>query len=407
MSNARIAATRVPRTSTTAARIADLRVPRTSTTAARISFLPHLGMTAPRMSLVGALLSICLAACTRPGDDRPAKELLVGTAEITDASIEVKGGLAAVRELTDHELELWANAPVLDIDFAVGNTAGGDWKITVRNTPVDAVLDIGGMRFTRDADQHPTVGVFHVTLAPGTHALRIAPPDADTIEPFRVAAMADIQTALPEVDDVFEAISAVPNARFVVAMGDITERSELDEYDLFERQLTTLTIPFYTTLGNHELWADASRFFDRFGRASFQFEFKGASFTFADSGDAGLDPTVEAWVEDWLDGAKDKTSIFLTHIPPIDPVGIRYGGFRSTQDGRRLLTRLAEANVDLTLYGHIHTYIEFENAGIPAFISGGGGADPMKWDGINRHFLVVDIDPAAGSIEKVDVVRVD
>jgi 3',5'-cyclic-AMP phosphodiesterase len=354
-----------------------------------------------------AWIALALVACTTPGDDRPPKELLVGAAAITDASVEVAGGLAAVRELTDHELELWANAPVLSINFVVGNTAGGDWTITIRNTLVDSVLDEGGARYARDPDQHPTVAIFHLVLAPGTHALRVAPPDADMIESFKVVAMADIQTAMPDVDDVFVKISAVPDARFVVSMGDITDRSRIDEYDLFDRQLTTLTIPYYTTLGNHELWADASRYFDRYGRASFQFEFKGASFTFADSGDAGLDPMVEQWVEGWLASAKDKTSIFLTHIPPIDPLGVRYGGFRSTQDGRRLLSRLAEANVDLTLYGHIHTYVKFENAGIPAYISGGGGADPMRWDGINRHFLVVDIDPTAGSIRSVDVVRVD
>lgn len=349
----------------------------------------------------------CLAACTRPGDERAAAELGVGIASITDTSVEVAGGLAAVRELADHRLELWAQSPVLSFTLVVGNTAGGDWTITVRNTLVDAVLDTGGTRYTREPDRHPTVGVFHVVLAPGTHMLRVAPPDADAIEPFKVAAMADIQTALPDVDDVFERISAVPDARFVIAMGDITERSRIDEYDLFERQLTTLTIPFYTTLGNHELWEDFSRFFDRFGRASFQFDFKGATFTFADSGDAGLDPLVEQQVVTWLDNARDHTSIFLTHFPPIDPVGVRYGGFRSAQDGRRLLARLAEANVDLTLYGHIHTFEKFENAGIPAFISGGGGANPMKWDGIDRHFLVVEIDPVADAIRSVDVVRVD
>ena len=333
------------------------------------------------------------------------------TSTLASAIDEVAGGLAAIRELTDHRLELWAQSPVLQIELTVGTTAGGDWTIVVRNSLVDALLVEAGTAYARDPGQHPTVGVFRVPLAPGVHTLRVAPPDADVVEPFTIASMADIQTALPDVDDVFARISAVPSARFVVAMGDITERSLIEEYELFERQLTMLTIPFYTTLGNHELWADYMRYFDRFGRASFQFVFKGAVFTFADSGDAGLDPVVEQWVVDWLAGAGDRTSIFLTHIPPVDPIGVRYGGFRSVQDGRRLLTRLAEANVDLTLYGHIHTFIEFENAGIPAFISGGGGADPMTWDGIDRHFLVLDIDPtaghAAGAIRNVDVVRVD
>jgi len=72
----------------------------------------------------------------------------------------------------------------------------------------------------------------------------------------------------------------------------------------------------------------------------------------------------------------------------------------------KLLGRLAAADVDLTLYGHIHSYSHFENAGMPAHISGGGGAIPEKFDDIGRHFLVVDADPATQRLD-VRVVRVD
>lgn len=353
------------------------------------------------------LLVLLAASCTRPSEQRAEAELFIGHAEITDASVDVAGGLAAVRDFTDHRVELWSQTPDLRFQLVIGNTATGEWTIIARNIMVDAVLTMNGATLTRDAGQLPTVGIFHVTLPAGTHELRIAPPDADIVEPFRVASMADIQTALPIVDDVFEMISAVPDARFVIAMGDITDRSYVEEYELFERQLTTLTIPFYSTLGNHELWADYRRFHERYGRGSFHFEFKGAAFTFADSGDAGLDPLVEEWLDVWLAAARDRLHIFLTHIPPVDPVGLRYGGFRSEQDGRRLLARLVEGNIDLTLYGHIHTFIQFENAGIPAYISGGGGAEPMRWDGIDRHFLVVDIDPAAQALVDVALHRVD
>ena len=82
--------------------------------------------------------------------------------------------------------------------------------------------------------------------------------------------------------------------------------------------------------------------------------------------------------------------------PPIDPVGTRAAAFRSTRDGNRLLSRLVGGRVDLTPYGHIHTYVAYENAGIPAYISGGGGAEPLRGDGIDRHFLVIEVDPASG-----------
>jgi 3',5'-cyclic-AMP phosphodiesterase len=361
---------------------------------------------APRRGIVALLGMLTLVGCTRPGEQRALAELDVGAASLRGISVQATGGLAAVRELGDGKLELWSQTPDLELSVTLDAGAAGTWTIVARNTLFDAVLTENGIVHTRAPGGFPTVATFALTLGAGTTKLRIAPPDADRAEVYQVAVMADIQTALPIVDDVFRAISGVPGLRFVAGIGDVTERGEIDEYDLFERQLQTLTIPFYTTLGNHELWSPPERFYDRYGRASFHFGFKGAAFTFVDSGDTGLDPVVEDWLDGWLADAQDQAHVFLTHVPPLDPFGGRYGSFRSAEDARRLLARLVEGHVDLTLYGHIHTYIQYENAGIPAYISGGGGAQPMKWDGIDRHFLVVTIDPTTSSIGGVDVHRV-
>jgi len=345
------------------------------------------------------------AACARPAAERAQDELTVGVGEFVDVTVEVTDRLAAIRELSDHELDLWCSAPDIEVVITVGDA--GVWRVIAQNSMTDAVLvvDGGAPRSRITNGDAPTVATFEVELEPGTHRLRIAPPDADVIEPYRVAAMADIQKALPSVDDVFDLISTA-QPRFVVGMGDITQRAEPEEYEMFDRQLAYLTVPFYTTLGNHELWSDHMRFFERYGRASFQFTFKGVAYTFADSGDAGLDPIVEGWVDAWLDQAREKLSIFLTHIPPIDPVGIRNGSFRSAADGHRLISTMVNHDVDLALYGHIHTLSQFDHAGIPAFISGGGGADPMAWDGIDRHFLVIELDPDRDAASEVEVYRV-
>ena len=42
-----------------------------------------------------------------------------GNAALTDAQLRVADGLAAVRELTDHRIELWAQSPVLDIELVL------------------------------------------------------------------------------------------------------------------------------------------------------------------------------------------------------------------------------------------------------------------------------------------------
>jgi hypothetical protein len=94
------------------------------------------------------------------------------------------------------------------------------------------------------------------------------------------------------------------------------------------------------------------------------------------------------------------------HIPPLDPVGSRNAAFASRAEASALLAKLAEARVDLTLYGHIHSYYSFENAGIPAFISGGGGAAPERAGNIGRHFVVFEADATQGIVSS-ELVRVD
>ena len=354
-----------------------------------------------------ALLLVVAAACTRPAEERALAELDVGRASAGGVSIEVAGGLAAIRTLEPGHVELWAQAPDLAIDLDVDDAAAGALALVIRNAMPDGVLTgPAAVAIAPRPGDRPTVRAFDLTVPAGRHHLRFAPPDADQVARFRVAAMADIQTALPTVDDLFARISAEPDVRFVVSMGDLTQRSRVSEYDLFERQLEVLDVPYFTTLGNHELWGPPHRFRDRYGRASFQFGFKGAAFTFVDSGDAGIDPIVYDWLDEWLDAARDRVHVFLTHIPPIDPIGTRSGSFRSRREGHYLLERLAAGGVDLTLYGHIHTFFAFENAGIPAYISGGGGAVPEKWDGIDRHYLLIDLDPTAGRVDSVAVSRV-
>jgi hypothetical protein len=343
-----------------------------------------------------------MTACWRPADERAHDDVAVGTASSPNLSIAVDDGLAAVRAVTDDRVELWAQSPVLRL--SLDTTPGRTITVVVHNALPDAELSGDGAVATIAAP--PRARAFEVQLATTPGRFVVAPPDFETADRFRVVAMADIQTALPIVDDVFSRIATTPGVRFVISMGDLTERAEVEEFDLFESQLAFLgDIPYYTTIGNHELWADSSRYRDRFGRASFQFDYRGVAFTFVDSGDAGIDPVIYDWLDDWLDAARDKTHVFLTHFPPIDPVGVRAGSFRSRREAHHLLERLAAGGVDLTLYGHIHTLIPYENAGIPAWISGGGGASQVEWDGIGRHFLTGDL--GAGGPIDVGVVRVD
>jgi hypothetical protein len=351
-----------------------------------------------------AAVALVLAACIRPADERAERDLDVGQAEVTGLSIEVIDGQAAVRRLTDSDIQLWAQAPVLDI--LVRSEAPRQLRLEVRNCMPDALLSLGGASLSPVAKPRATWCHYDVDLPAGESQLKVAPPDWNEEGAYRFANMGDIQTAMDSVHEVFEEISRTPNLRFVMSTGDVTEKGDIHEYTLFQEQLAALDIPFFSTIGNHELTTHIERWHTRFGRYSVHFRFKGVDFSFLDSGNAGLDPILYDRLDAWLEEGKDRVHIFGTHYPPIDPVGVRNAGFRSRNEASMLLGRLARANVDLTLYGHIHSLYEFENAGMPAYISGGGGALPERLDGIDRHFLVVEADPAQNQVTSIEVVRV-
>jgi hypothetical protein len=165
-------------------------------------------------------------------------------------------------------------------------------------------------------------------------------------------------------------------------------------------------VPLFATLGNHELANSQPPYHTLFGRGTFRFVYRGTQFTLVDSASATIAPLTYDRLALWLAEGRERMHVVGMHIPPIDPVGTRNGSFASRAEGARLLAMLAGAGVDLTLYGHIHSYYSFWNAGIPAYISGGGGALPERFDGVGRHFLSVDVDPAS-SVATIHVVRVD
>jgi predicted phosphodiesterase len=362
-----------------------------------------------------AVLAIGLAfawtGCVRPGEERAERDLGVGKASAHGLRVHVQDGLAAIRRLSPGELLLWSAAPAWEL--ALENEAGASatWTLELRNVLPDAVLkpspDGPAVVVEPLASGLPTRRRYRLALPAGARArLTLTAPDSAELSPWRFAVMSDVQEAIDEVEDIYQRVNAVPGTRFLLGAGDLTQRGSPEELERFQVELEALNVPYYTTLGNHELGDQGPAYQDWFGRASSSFVFRGVRFSLLDSASASIDPMVFDWLDGWLASSRDGVHVVAMHVPPLDPVGVRNGAFASRNEAAKLLTRLATGRVDLTLYGHIHSYYAFENAGIPAYISGGGGAIPERLDGIGRHFLVVDVDPKRG-IDKVTMTEVD
>jgi Icc protein len=358
--------------------------------------------------LIWPAAALLAASCLRPSEERAERDLEVGQAESSALRVAVGDGLAVVRRLAPDELVLWGSAPGFDVELTLPEA--GELDIEVQNCLVDAQLSLRGSgtaTLTEEASGDVRTRKRWRLVAPaGRVQLQLAAPDHETQAAFRFALLSDVQEAIDDVSDVFDRINQQERVRFLLGAGDLTERGSREELERYQRELLRLNVPYFTTLGNHELGTSPDLYHDYFGRGSFQFRFRGVYFTLLDSASATLDPIVYEWLDGWLAAGQRHVHVVAMHIPPIDPIGVRNGSWGSRSEAAKLLGRLAQGRVDLTLYGHVHSYYEFDNAGIPAFISGGGGAIPERFDRIGRHFMLFDVDAERGIVDQ-RVVKVD
>ncbi|HKO51758.1 MAG TPA: metallophosphoesterase [Polyangiaceae bacterium] len=344
--------------------------------------------------------------CTRPAEERTRRDLDVGRGRSTAYDVEVASGLAAVRGLSSDRLALWLSAPSVDLSLVVRETLRLELHVENALAGVElGDLDTGSVVPLASGDGK-TKKSWLLALTKGSWHFRLAAPGTATNGRFRFALMSDVQEAIDRVQDIFRLINAQPELDFLLGAGDLTEEGEEDELALFQHELATLNVPYYTTLGNHELGERPPAYQAWFGRANFQFVHRGVYFTLLDSASATIDPLAGEWLDTWLANGRGSVHVVAMHIPPLDPVGTRNAAFASRAEAAALLAKLAEARVDLTLYGHVHSYYSFGNAGIPAFISGGGGATPEGADKVGRHFMVFELDAMRGILSS-QVVPVD
>jgi predicted phosphodiesterase len=360
----------------------------------------------------GTLLGIAvvLVACTDVADDRAERDESVGQHQDDALRIRIDGGLAAIRAVTAEHIELWSSAPAWSA--SIEQRSATALTLDVKNVIPGSALFVKQAIVRLEKTALPTRARFFIGASPqpGPRLLQLEllPPGADRPPPYQFAVLGDIQEAIDRVQDIYQRMAQEPELEFVICPGDWTQRGTREQLLRFERELESLPIPFYGTLGNHELGTTPPPYQELFGRANLHFHYRSVAFSLLDSGSATLAPRSLDWLSEWLDEDRRAVHVFVTHYPPIDPIGVRNGSFASRAEAHQLLARLADGHVDLNLHGHVHSYYAFTAAGIPSYISGGGGAIPERFDAMGRHFLVVRVSGGdAFSIESVRVVRID
>jgi 3',5'-cyclic-AMP phosphodiesterase len=343
---------------------------------------------------------ICLNGCLNVAEDRARLEDRIGSAVHDRLIVRSSDGLATIRSLSVNDdtadIELWAQVPQIKVSFnAAGREVPQQISLKIYNVMSGSTLTYTTGQNQMVVDTRylaPTILEASLPFGLAGGQITLTPPQPDHDHPWRFALFADVQERLNGIADLLTPLGK-ENVHFALISGDLTSMGKVHELAEFQSQiLIHLPFPCYATLGNHELGTSGIPFYRFFGRGTFSFVYGSARFSLLDGASATLAPQSKNKLDRWLDQAISQLHIVTTHIPLIDPDGTRGGAFASRLESAALLSDLQSHNVDLLLYGHVHTFRSFSQAGIPAIISGGGGSIPMRLDGIGRHYVLFEID---------------
>jgi outer membrane protein assembly factor BamB/predicted phosphodiesterase len=173
---------------------------------------------------------------------------------------------------------------------------------------------------------------------------------------------------------------------FVVITGDLTDRTERDEFAVFQRVARSLPVPLVPVAGNHDWYDGGPAYRDTFGPATYSF----------DAGDLhGIVLNFNA-PEDWqldfvrrdlaLAGPRPVIAVF-THAPP----------------GDELAAALAELGVDLVFSGHVHSNRLIQHGPMlevntQTLVMGGN-------DGTPAGYRIVELDPEGVRLDHFVTLR--
>jgi len=224
------------------------------------------------------------------------------------------------------------------------------------------------------------------------------------IESFSFIAMGDnrdgpetFQAIMNEVDDEQYA--------FCVNTGDIVPSGRASQFEEFMGWIEDLSIPFYISIGNHELSNNSADLATSYvGDPDFSFDYGNTHFVVIDNSLSVVRDEQYQWMRDDILSSDKPNLVMVCHVPPYDP---REGDSHclTGDDAEEFKLFAAEMGADLVLNGHIHLYDEEEFYGVEYIITGGAGA-PLYATEANGGFFHYVICTIEGDEITHEVVKV-
>ncbi len=202
---------------------------------------------------------------------------------------------------------------------------------------------------------------------------------------------------------------------FLLNLADTSEHGLSEEFLNIRELEATLPYPVYHTVGSHDIKTDTTRqsFVKAFGHQPWYSIDQGRMhLIILDNADRKVGfPLAELeWLEQDLRAHNTTVNLIAYHRPFDLPLANLLGDDEtkaSTISNERLKTILAGQNVQYIFTSHLHTYLPYSVAGIPAVVTGGGG-DPAQivlGGAKNNYFHYLEVTIKGNTVD-VNPIRV-
>jgi len=159
------------------------------------------------------------------------------------------------------------------------------------------------------------------------------------------------------------------NAKFAVNIGDITQHGTEHDVDLFIEIADSLGVPFYPTIGNHDIYFGTWHVWrDKIGSTNYRINIKNGSnintsLFFMDSANAFLGRGQIDWLEFELKKEKPAHIFVFTHAA-FFTTGIKMQQLTDTRERARVAHILKSNKADIMFMGHSHQRAINEAGGV-------------------------------------------
>jgi predicted phosphodiesterase len=224
-------------------------------------------------------------------------------------------------------------------------------------------------------------------------------------------------------DDIYRKLVGMMTERkpsLIVNTGDqVPDEDNLKDWAKFWKMSKPITVPYFLTVGNHDVNDAKSELFYKKqvdlpgNELYYSFTAGNALFIVLDSYLTGEQKKITGEQYTWLESVLAKSTqrykfIFLHHpLYPDKDKGRHYGNSLDRYPGDRdkLQALFVKHKVTIVFTGHEHLYLRKTVDGIPHIIAGGGGAPlyAAEKDGGFYHFIVMTVDGDKVSAEVIDI----